>query len=113
MCAGCVQAGRATAAGLAGRYATDGVATAFDATRSGMMNQATRYATMPRTIQPGIIVNIAQITRTSVGSTLKYSARPPHTPAIFRSVVDRVRRRVFGSAVAGLLESAMMAQAAI
>jgi len=84
-------------------YATDGVATACVAGESGMMNQATRYARAPRTMQPGIIVNIAQITRTRVASTLKYSARPPHTPAIFRSVVDRVKRRVSAPALAGLL----------
>src|SRR5688572_27510632 len=31
-------------------------------------------------------------TRTMVGSTLKYSARPPHTPANWRLVLERSRR---------------------
>ena len=94
-------------------YATDGVATACVAGELGMMNQATRYATMPRTMQPGIIVKIAQITRTRVASTLKYSARPPHTPAILP--VGRRSGQTTGSAsaLAGLLESVMIAHAAM
>jgi hypothetical protein len=33
-----------------------------------------------------------QIRRMIVGSAPKYSAKPPHTPAIFESVDDRINR---------------------
>ena len=33
-----------------------------------------------------------QISRTSVESTSKYSATPPHTPAILESIADRISR---------------------
>src|SRR2546423_1074999 len=76
-----------------------------------MMNHATRYATTPRTMAPGMIVNITQRTRTAVESTLKYSARPPHTPATFRSLVDRASRAV-ATALADTLEPVRTAHAA-
>src|SRR5260370_12555956 len=58
-----------------------------------MITQATTYATIPPTIPPGTTARIAQNRRTIVESTPRYSARPPHTPAIFESVAERIKRR--------------------
>jgi hypothetical protein len=59
----------------------------------GMITQATRYATIPPTIPPGTTASTAQNSRTIVESTPRYSANPPHTPAIFESVAERISRR--------------------
>jgi len=45
------------------------------------------YASTPAPMD--MTVKTAQMTRTTVGSTLKYSAMPAHTPAIMR-FFDRV-----------------------
>src|ERR1700730_18864201 len=46
---------------------------------------------MPNTNPLPIVINVATI-RTILGSASKYSARPPHTPPIFESVEERIRR---------------------
>src|SRR5471032_709896 len=55
----------------------------------GTTNHATRYAITPQTIAPGTIDRTTHATRTIVGSTAKYSASPPQTTAIRRSVRER------------------------
>ena len=54
-------------------------------TQSGMTIEQIMYA---RTPEPPMQANSTQITRTSVGSILKYSAIPPHTPQIFLLLHD-------------------------
>src|SRR5437016_4861250 len=44
-----------------------------------------------RTKLPAIVINVTTI-RTMPGSASKYSAKPPHTPPIFESVDERIRR---------------------
>ena len=53
-------------------------------TRSGMTTAATIYNSNP----VPVVHNAAVRIRISVGSTSKYSARPPHTPNKKRSFLD-------------------------
>src|SRR6267378_2960571 len=46
---------------------------------------------MPNTKPLAIVINVTTI-RTMPGSASKYSAKPPHTPPIFESVDERIRR---------------------
>jgi len=46
---------------------------------------------MPNTNPLPIVINVATI-RTILGSVSKYPAKPPHTPPIFESVEERIRR---------------------
>src|SRR5580700_5121075 len=55
-----------------------------------MIIQARIYTRIPPTKPPGTTDSATQISRTIVGSTSKYSAMPPHTPAIFLSVAESV-----------------------
>ncbi len=52
-----------------------------------MTIQAMKYAKTPH---PPKITSMSQMIRTKVGSTSKYSANPPQTPAIFLSVRERI-----------------------
>ena len=56
---------------------------------SDMTSAATKYANIP---VPHPNTKITAISRTTVGSILKYSAIPPHTPKILRSVRDLYKR---------------------
>src|SRR5215203_4682438 len=93
------------------RYAADGATRPLEVVESGMMNQAITYATRPRTIAPGKIARTIQRSRTAVASMPRYSARPPHTPAILRSLVDRVKRRWPAGVSGTAFDSGMIAQA--
>src|SRR3954454_14563443 len=42
---------------------------------------------------PPSMISTMKISRTRVASVLKYFAKPPHTPAIFLLLTDRVSRR--------------------
>src|SRR5688572_15772739 len=65
----------------------------------GIITHASRYAMTPPMTAPQKIERTIHTRRTAVPSTWKYSARPPQTPASWRSVVDRLSRR---SSVAGI-----------
>jgi hypothetical protein len=65
---------------------------ADQATSSGMTNQRIRYTRIPG---PPARAVMTKMSRTMVGSMLKYSARPPLTPATILSLVDRISRFSF------------------
>src|ERR1700736_1002816 len=79
----------------------DVTVTEFAAMRAGAGGRAIHRIKYARTPVPANNTRSSHTMRTSVGSRSKYSARPPQTPAIFLSVVERVKRFVAGAAYAG------------
>src|SRR5690349_13122698 len=63
---------------------------AFLRSSTGTITHATRYSTTP---VPPSAARTTITSRTMFASMPLYAAKPPHTPAILRSVVDRVSRR--------------------
>src|SRR5689334_12349566 len=63
---------------------------AFSTSSIGTITHATRYSTTP--LPPSAAMRTIT-SRTMFASIPLYAAKPPHTPAILRSVVDRVSRR--------------------
>jgi hypothetical protein len=62
----------------------------FSTSPIGTITHATRYSTTPL---PPIAAKMTITNRAMFASMPLYAAKPPHTPAILRSVVDRVSRR--------------------
>lgn len=65
---------------------------------SGKISQPTRYAAIAGKTGTGRKIKITHTSRTTVGSTSRYSATPPHTPAILLSVEERISRLGAGGA---------------
>src|SRR3954468_11535185 len=80
-------------------YVVDGDAWRIGIDPFGITNHATTYQRRPKKMKPGTTDRIIHATRMRVESSPKYSPRPPHTPAIRRSVCDRISpARVDGGA---------------
>ena len=79
---------------IVGGYVVDArTAGDIDGEEAGMISHASRYAMTPPMTAAQKIERTTHTRRTAVLSIWKYSARPPHTPASCRSVVDRLSRR--------------------